>query len=56
MFVIVGISPRGPDPVGPDHGLGSRLIPAFARQAAGTIFAESGPDGTAVTMELARDY
>ena len=48
----VGISPREPTPTGADHGLGSRLIPAFARQAGGTITTESGPDGTAVTMEL----
>jgi two-component sensor histidine kinase len=51
-----GIAPREPDPAAPDDGLGSRLIPAFARQAGGTISTDSGPDGTAVTMELARDY
>ncbi|GAA0669883.1 hypothetical protein GCM10009102_20520 [Sphingomonas insulae] len=39
-------------PAGPDHGLGSRLIPAFARQANGSLTTESGPDGTIVTMDL----
>jgi hypothetical protein len=38
---------------GADHGLGSRLIEAFARQAAGTIAIDSGPAGTQVVMELA---
>ncbi|MCU6455908.1 sensor histidine kinase [Sphingomonas sp. A2-49] len=39
-------------PAGPDHGLGSRLIPAFARQAGGTIATDTGPEGTTVTMDL----
>lgn len=34
-------------------GLGQRLIDAFARQAGGTLFTESGPDGTTVTLTLA---
>lgn len=33
-------------------GLGQRLIDAFARQAGGTLFTESGPDGTTVTLTL----
>jgi two-component sensor histidine kinase len=44
--------PATPAPAGPDHGLGSRLIPAFARQAGGTIATETGPEGTSVTMDL----
>jgi two-component sensor histidine kinase len=39
-------------PAGLDHGLGSRLIPAFARQAGGTLATDSGPEGTTVTMDL----
>ena len=38
---------------GPGHGLGSRLIEAFARQAGGTITVDSDPTGTRVMMELA---
>ena len=38
---------------GPDNGLGSRLIEAFARQAGGTITTESGASGTRVMLELA---
>ncbi|MEN2792738.1 sensor histidine kinase [Sphingomonas oligophenolica] len=38
---------------GPDHGLGSRLIEAFARQAGGAITTESDGTGTRVTMGLA---
>ncbi|MBB5710304.1 histidine kinase dimerization/phosphoacceptor domain -containing protein [Sphingomonas xinjiangensis] len=34
-------------------GLGQRLTESFARQAGGTLRAESGPDGTRVTVELA---
>jgi two-component sensor histidine kinase len=34
-------------------GLGQRLIDGFARQARGTVHAESGPEGTTVTMDLA---
>lgn len=37
---------------GPDNGLGSRLIEAFARQAGGTITTESDGSGTRVTLEL----
>ena len=37
---------------GPDNGLGSRLIEAFARQAGGTITTESDATGTRVTLEL----
>lgn len=44
--------PAAAAPTGIDHGLGSRLIPAFARQAGGTLATESGPDGTTVTMDL----
>ena len=47
-----GMPPDEGTPASPDGGLGSRLIPAFARQAGGTITTESGPHGTAVTMEL----
>jgi two-component sensor histidine kinase len=43
-------------PKSPDSGLGSRLIPAFARQAGGTVRTETGPDGTTVTLELPRSY
>ena len=39
-------------PAGLDHGLGSRLIPAFARQAGGSLLTDSGPEGTTVTMDL----
>lgn len=39
-------------PAGPEHGLGSRLIQAFARQARGTLSTESGSEGTTVTMDL----
>jgi two-component sensor histidine kinase len=38
---------------GPDHGLGSRLIEAFARQAGGKITTTSDGSGTSVTMTLA---
>ena len=38
---------------GPDHGRGSRLIEAFARQAGGAITTESDETGTRVTLELA---
>jgi len=38
---------------GPDHGLGSRLIEAFARQAGGKITTTSDDNGTSVTMTLA---
>jgi two-component sensor histidine kinase len=38
---------------GPDHGLGTRLIEAFARQASGTITTASDQGGTSVTMALA---
>ena len=48
----VGIAPREGQTAGSDRGLGSRLIPAFARQAGGTVKTESGPDGTVVTLEL----
>lgn len=37
----------------PDHGLGGRLIEAFARQAGGTISTASDASGTRVTMALA---
>lgn len=47
-----GVGLQGAAPAGPDHGLGSRLIPAFARQANGTLTTQSGPGGTIVTMEL----
>lgn len=47
-----GVGMQGAAPAGPGHGLGSRLIPAFARQANGTLATKSGPDGTTVTMEL----
>ena len=40
-------------PAGPDHGLGTRLIPAFARQAGGMITSDTGPDGTTVTVDIA---
>ncbi|MES2057283.1 MAG: sensor histidine kinase [Pseudomonadota bacterium] len=45
--------PRKPVAPGPDHGLGSRLIEAFARQAGGTITTDSDRTGTRVTLELA---
>lgn len=48
----VGMRADAPRPDGNDHGLGSRLIPAFARQAGGTIATESGPHGTIVTLDL----
>lgn len=35
-----------------DSGLGSRLIPAFARQAGGAIVTESDPSGTTATLEI----
>lgn len=35
-----------------DSGLGSRLIPAFARQAGGTLVTESDTSGTRVTLLL----
>ncbi|MDB5703301.1 MAG: hypothetical protein JWN66_417 [Sphingomonas bacterium] len=38
---------------GPDHGLGNRLIEAFARQAGGKIATDSDRTGTRVVMELA---
>jgi len=38
---------------GPGHGLGARLIEAFARQAGGTITTASDRTGTRVTMALA---
>lgn len=41
-------APKG----GGESGLGSRLIPAFARQAGGVIATESGPDGTTATLEI----
>jgi two-component sensor histidine kinase len=44
--------PEAAEP-GPDHGLGSRLIEAFARQAGGTIHTDSDRTGTRVTIELA---
>lgn len=44
--------PQAATSAGPDHGLGSRLIPAFARQAGGTLSTESGPEGTTVTMDM----
>lgn len=47
-----GVGMHAAAPAGPDHGLGSRLIPAFARQANGTLATESGPHGTVVTMDL----
>ena len=47
-----GVGMRDAAPAGPGHGLGSRLIPAFARQANGVLTTESGPDGTTVTMDL----
>jgi len=47
-----GVGMQDAAPAGPDHGLGSRLIPAFARQANGTLVTESGVDGTTVTMDL----
>lgn len=47
-----GVGMQGAVPAGPDHGLGSRLIPAFARQANGSLATESGPDGTVVTLDL----
>jgi two-component sensor histidine kinase len=37
----------------PDHGLGSRLIEAFARQAGGTITTTSDSSGTRVMMTMA---
>lgn len=37
----------------PGHGLGSRLIEAFARQAGGTLHTDSDRTGTRVTLELA---
>ena len=48
-----GVGMVGTKAPGADHGLGSRLIEAFARQAAGTIAIDSGPAGTQVVMELA---
>ncbi len=48
----VGMNTAAPKPQGNDHGLGSRLIPAFARQAGGVITTASGADGTEVTLEL----
>ncbi|MFN3433383.1 MAG: sensor histidine kinase [Sphingomonas sp.] len=47
-----GGMPASARPSGPDHGLGSRLIPAFARQAGGTLATDSGPEGTTVTMDM----
>ncbi|MGH6614195.1 sensor histidine kinase [Sphingomonas sp.] len=44
--------PKKPVAPGPDHGLGSRLIEAFARQAGGTITTDSDRTGTRVTLEL----
>ena len=38
---------------GPDNGLGSRLIEAFARQARGTIAVDSDNEGTRIAMKLA---
>lgn len=38
---------------GPDHGLGTRLTEAFARQAGGRLVTRSDPTGTTVTLELA---
>ena len=49
--MTVGL-PEAAEP-GPDHGLGSRLIEAFARQAGGTIHTDSDRTGTRVTIELA---
>lgn len=37
---------------GTGHGLGTRLIDAFARQAEATITTESSPSGTSVTLVL----
>ena len=48
----VGMAATAATP-GPDHGLGSRLIEAFARQAHGTITTTSDAGGTRVTMALA---
>lgn len=45
--------PAAPAPAGRDHGLGARLIEAFARQAGGVIRTESDQNGTRVTLELA---
>ncbi|QNQ10090.1 sensor histidine kinase [Sphingomonas alpina] len=44
--------PKKPVSPGADHGLGSRLIEAFARQAGGTITTDSDRTGTRVTLEL----
>lgn len=38
---------------GPDNGLGSRLIEAFARQAGGRVSADTDRTGTRVTLDLA---
>lgn len=38
---------------GRDGGLGQRMMDAFARQADGRLYAESGPGGTRYTLELA---
>lgn len=39
---------------GREGGLGQRLTESFARQAGGELRAESGPEGTRITVELAR--
>lgn len=46
----VGMGRTTPPP--PGSGLGSRLIPAFARQAGGTLATESAAKGTCVTLTL----
>ncbi|UYY57793.1 sensor histidine kinase [Sphingomonas sp. S2-65] len=38
---------------GREGGLGQRLTESFARQAGGVLRAESGPEGTRITVELA---
>jgi len=48
----VGMPDRAGVP-GPDHGLGSRLVEAFARQAGGRIATDSDTTGTRVAMTLA---
>jgi two-component sensor histidine kinase len=45
--------PVAPAQPGPDNGLGSRLIEAFARQARGRIAIDSDHEGTRIAMELA---
>ena len=45
--------PDAPVESGPQNGLGSRLIEAFARQAGGTLSVDSDRTGTRVTLTLA---